>query len=111
MPRLSLRFLAPALAVLLSVFSVAVFAAAPPTLFTVNAGAPTVLAQGAQKSWPIKVSETSAFDAVFQGGGDAAARDRLVSILDPDLMQPDWALGYRFDIVLRGRAATPFENA
>ncbi|MBS0381715.1 MAG: VCBS repeat-containing protein [Proteobacteria bacterium] len=68
MPRLSLRFLAPALAVLLSVFSVAVFAAAPPTLFTVNAGAPTVLAQGAQKSWPIKVSETSAFDAVFQGG-------------------------------------------
>ena len=52
-----------------------------------------------------------AFDAVFQGGGDAAARDRLVAVLDPALMQPDWALGYRFDIVLRGRAATPFENA
>lgn len=52
-----------------------------------------------------------AFDAVFQGGGEAAARDRLVAVLDPELMQPDWALGYRFDIVLRGRAATPFENA
>jgi protocatechuate 3,4-dioxygenase beta subunit len=52
-----------------------------------------------------------AFDAVFQGGGDAAARARLVAVLDPALMQPDWALGYRFDIVLRGRAATPFETA
>lgn len=52
-----------------------------------------------------------AMDAVFQGGGDAVARERLVAVLDADLMQPDWALGYRFDIVLRGRAATPFENA
>ncbi|MEO3471659.1 protocatechuate 3,4-dioxygenase subunit beta [Roseomonas sp. CAU 1739] len=52
-----------------------------------------------------------AFDAIFQGSGDAAARGRLVADLDPALMQPDWALGYRFDIVLRGRAATPFENA
>jgi protocatechuate 3,4-dioxygenase beta subunit len=52
-----------------------------------------------------------AFDAVFQGGGDSAARDRLVAVLDPALMEPDWALGYRFDIVLRGRDATPFENA
>lgn len=52
-----------------------------------------------------------AFDAIFQGSGDDAARQRLVAILDQDLMQPDWALGYRFDIVLRGRAVTPFENA
>jgi protocatechuate 3,4-dioxygenase beta subunit len=52
-----------------------------------------------------------AFDAIFQGSGDADARERLVASLDADLMQPDWALGYRFDITLRGRAATPFENA
>jgi protocatechuate 3,4-dioxygenase beta subunit len=24
--------------------------------------------------------------------------------------QPDWALAYEFDIVLRGSAATPFES-
>lgn len=52
-----------------------------------------------------------AFDAIFQGSGDEAAKQRLVAVLDQDLMQPDWALGYRFDIVLRGRAATPFETA
>lgn len=52
-----------------------------------------------------------AFDAIFQGSGDAAARERLVATLDSALMRPDWALGYRFDIVLRGRAVTPFENA
>ena len=28
---------------------------------------------------------------------------------DMDLTQPEWALGYRFDIVLRGRNATPME--
>jgi len=50
-------------------------------------------------------------DAIFQGSGDDAARQRLVSVLDPALMIPDHALGYRFDITLRGRAATPFENA
>ena len=49
--------------------------------------------------------------AIFQGSGDEAARQRLVAPLDPALIRPDWALGYRFDIVLRGRAATPFENA
>lgn len=52
-----------------------------------------------------------AFDAIFQGSGDAQARERLVAAFDPALMQPDRALGYRFDIVLRGRAATPFETA
>jgi protocatechuate 3,4-dioxygenase beta subunit len=25
--------------------------------------------------------------------------------------QPEWALGYRWDVVLRGRAATPMEGA
>ena len=51
-----------------------------------------------------------AFDAVFHGAGDAAACERLVAVMDQELMEADWALGYRFDIVLRGRLATPFEN-
>jgi protocatechuate 3,4-dioxygenase beta subunit len=28
-----------------------------------------------------------------------------------DATEPDWALGYRWDIVLRGRTATAFETA
>ena len=38
---------------------------------------------------------------------DGAARQRLVAGFDLDLTKPEWALGYRFDIVLRGRAQTP----
>lgn len=39
------------------------------------------------------------------------ARSRLVSRLDLALTEPNRALGYRFDIVLRGMRATPFETA
>jgi protocatechuate 3,4-dioxygenase, beta subunit len=39
-----------------------------------------------------------------------AARDRLVSHFDIETTMPNWALGYRFDIVLRGRDATPMEH-
>lgn len=35
------------------------------------------------------------------------ARDRLVSSFDLENTVPDWALAYRFDVVLRGRNATP----
>jgi protocatechuate 3,4-dioxygenase beta subunit len=35
------------------------------------------------------------------------ARTRLVSQFDLGLTVPETALGYRFDIVLRGRHATP----
>ena len=38
------------------------------------------------------------------------ARERMVSRFDLDLTEPLWALGYRFDIVLRGRESTPFEQ-
>lgn len=38
------------------------------------------------------------------------ARHRLVARYDHDLTQPGWALGYRFDIVVRGLVATPFED-
>jgi protocatechuate 3,4-dioxygenase, beta subunit len=37
------------------------------------------------------------------------ARDRLVAALDLGQTVPGWALAYRFDIVLRGPAAVPFE--
>jgi protocatechuate 3,4-dioxygenase, beta subunit len=37
----------------------------------------------------------------------AFARDRLVAALDMDATVPEWALAYRFDLVLR---ATPFEE-
>ncbi|PKA96731.1 protocatechuate 3,4-dioxygenase beta subunit [Flavobacteriaceae bacterium MAR_2009_75] len=37
-------------------------------------------------------------------------RELLVSKFDYNLTEPDFALGYRFDIVLRGHNATPFEN-
>ena len=37
-------------------------------------------------------------------------RRRLVSRFDIETTQPNWALGYLFDIVLRGREATPMED-
>jgi protocatechuate 3,4-dioxygenase beta subunit len=49
-------------------------------------------------------------DPVFNCMADAAARDRLVAAFDLEVTQPEYALGYRFDIVLRGRDATPMEN-
>jgi protocatechuate 3,4-dioxygenase beta subunit len=50
------------------------------------------------------------YDPILQSIPDARARDRLVSRFDIDLTEPEWALGYRFDIVLRGRDSTPFEQ-
>lgn len=37
-------------------------------------------------------------------------RELLVSTFDLSVTEQDFALGYRFDIVLRGNGATPFEN-
>jgi protocatechuate 3,4-dioxygenase beta subunit len=51
-----------------------------------------------------------ALDPIFLSIPDKAARERLVSSFDLNLTERDYALGYRFDIVLRGRAATPMEN-
>ncbi|MBZ5726591.1 MAG: protocatechuate 3,4-dioxygenase subunit beta [Acidobacteriia bacterium] len=49
-------------------------------------------------------------DPILQSIPDQDARQRLVSQFDVSLTEPEWALGYRFDIVLRGRRATPFEE-
>ena len=51
-----------------------------------------------------------AWDPMYQSIPDERARQRLVSRFDLDLTEPEWALGYRFDIVLRGRESTPFEE-
>ncbi len=50
-------------------------------------------------------------DPIFNTVPDQAARDRLIAKFDLAITQPEWALGYRFDVVLRGRGATPMENA
>lgn len=49
------------------------------------------------------------FDPIFQCVPDTKARNRLIAALDWETTVPEYALGYRFDIVLRGRNATPME--
>jgi Protocatechuate 3,4-dioxygenase beta subunit N terminal len=39
-----------------------------------------------------------------------APKKPLIILLDLETTQPEWALGYRFDIVLEGREAIPMEN-
>jgi protocatechuate 3,4-dioxygenase beta subunit len=51
-----------------------------------------------------------AHDPIFNSIPDPRARQRLIAGFDLGTTQPDWALGYRFDIVLRGSAATPMEQ-
>ncbi|HWB38076.1 MAG TPA: protocatechuate 3,4-dioxygenase subunit beta [Rugosimonospora sp.] len=51
-----------------------------------------------------------AHDPIFNSIPDPAARQRLVSRFDLDGTAAAWALGYTFDIVLRGRNATPMED-
>ena len=51
-----------------------------------------------------------AYDPILQSIPDERARQRLVSKFDLETTKPEWALGYRFDIVLRGRESTPFEK-
>lgn len=50
------------------------------------------------------------FDPMFTSVPDERARDRLIASFDWETTIPERALGYRFDIVLRGRDATPMEN-
>jgi len=51
-----------------------------------------------------------ALDPIFHSVRDVDSRQRLIAQFDLGLTKAEWALGYRFDIVLRGRAATPFED-
>ena len=48
-------------------------------------------------------------DPILQSIPDQGGRDLLVATFDLGLTEPEWALGYRWDITLRGRNATPRE--
>ncbi len=50
------------------------------------------------------------FDPIFHAVSDAQARERLIAKFDLEATRPDWALGFRFDIVLRGPDETPMEE-
>ncbi len=51
-----------------------------------------------------------ALDPIFQSIPDEKVRNRLVASFDLDATKPEWALGYRFDLVLRGPERTPLED-
>ena len=50
------------------------------------------------------------YDPIYNSIPDPKGRQRLISSFDLEATRPDWALAFRFDIVLRGRDATPFES-
>ena len=52
-----------------------------------------------------------AYDPIYQSVRDPAAAARMVSSFDLESTKPEWALAYKFDIVLGGARATPLENA
>jgi protocatechuate 3,4-dioxygenase beta subunit len=49
------------------------------------------------------------FDPILSSIPDPRGRELLIARLDLDTTVPEWALGYRWDIVLRGSRATPTE--
>jgi protocatechuate 3,4-dioxygenase, beta subunit len=49
-------------------------------------------------------------DPIFNSVPDPKARERMIARFDLGLTVPDWALGFEWDIVLRGRGATVFET-
>ena len=48
-------------------------------------------------------------DPIMQSLPTEQARTHLIAVYDHDLTEPEWALGYRWDIVVRGPHATSFE--
>jgi protocatechuate 3,4-dioxygenase beta subunit len=49
-------------------------------------------------------------DPIFNAVRDERARNRMISGYDHSATRPEWATGYRFDIVLGGAEATPLED-
>jgi protocatechuate 3,4-dioxygenase beta subunit len=49
------------------------------------------------------------YDPIVNSIPDPSARQRLIANFDLSVTQPEWALGFTFDIVLRGSNATPME--
>lgn len=50
-------------------------------------------------------------DPIFNAVPDERARNRMISAFDLERTVPDWALAYKWDIVLRGPDATQIETA
>jgi protocatechuate 3,4-dioxygenase beta subunit len=50
------------------------------------------------------------YDPIINTIPDERARQRLISAFDLGLTEDEWALGFRFDIVLRGSNGTPMES-
>ena len=50
------------------------------------------------------------YDPIFNGIRDEAAPQRLIAQFNWATTVPEQALGFTFDIVLRGRLETPMEN-
>ena len=50
-----------------------------------------------------------AFDPIFNSIPDEKTRCRLIANFDLETTEPERALGYSFNIILRGREVTPFE--
>ena len=50
-----------------------------------------------------------AFDPIYQSSPEGA-RERMISQFSLDVAEPGFALGYVFDIVLRGPLQTPMER-
>lgn len=48
-------------------------------------------------------------DPIFNSTPDGKARQRLIAKFSLDITEPSWALGYEFNIVLRGRDETPMK--
>lgn len=49
-------------------------------------------------------------DPILNSIPSKGGRQRLIASYAHNVTEPEYALGYRFDIVLRGRQATPFED-
>jgi protocatechuate 3,4-dioxygenase beta subunit len=49
-------------------------------------------------------------DPIFNAVREPKDRGRMICRFDLDETVPEWALAYEFDIVLRGREATPMEE-
>ena len=50
-----------------------------------------------------------AIDPIMNAVPTEAARKRLIALYDHNVTEQEWALGYKWDIVLRGANAAPFE--
>ena len=51
-----------------------------------------------------------AYDPIFNCTAEEKARQRLISVFDWETTVPEQSLGYKFEIILAGREATPLES-